>query len=75
MRIGLIRRRIFPWVALVGFVVVGLSGCIVVPAPGYATHGPGHGAPSPAYGAPGPVYVVPPPVYFWGPWWWHRRWR
>jgi hypothetical protein len=74
MRIGLIGRRIFSSVVLVGLVAVGLSGCIVVPVPGYATHGPGYGAPPPAYGAPGPVYVVPPPVYL-GPWWWHRRWR
>ena len=75
MRIGLIRRRIFPWVVLVGLVAVGLSGCIVVPVPGYATHAPGYGTPPPAYAAPAPVYVAPAPVYVWGPWWWHRHWR
>jgi hypothetical protein len=73
MRIWLIRRRIFPWVVLVGLLAVGLSGCIVVPVPGYATQGPGYGAPPAAYGPS--VYVAPPPVYIWGPWWWHRGWR
>jgi hypothetical protein len=75
MRIGLIRRRIFPWVVLVGLVAVGLLGCIVVPVPGYATHAPGYGTPPPAYGAPAPVYVAPAPVYVGRPWWWHRHWR
>jgi hypothetical protein len=75
MRIGLIRRRIFSWVVLIGLVAVGLSGCIVVPVPGYASYAPGYGTPPPVYGAPAAVYVAPPPVYFWGPWWWHRRWR
>jgi len=75
MRTELIRRRIFPWVVLVVLVAVGLSGCIVVPIPGYATHTPGYGTPPPAYGAPAPVYVAPAPVYVWRPWWWHRPWR
>jgi hypothetical protein len=74
MRIGLITRRIFPCV-LVGLVGVGLSSCIVVPVPGYATQGPGYGTPPGAYVAPAPVYVAPPPVYVWGPWWGHRRWQ
>jgi len=72
MRIGLIRRRIVPWVMLVGLLAIGLSGCIVVPVPGYATHAPGYGTP---YGAPAPVYVAPAPIYVWGPWWRHRHWR
>jgi len=72
MRTELIRRSIFPWVVLVGLVAVGLSGCILVPVPGYATHAPGYGTP---YGAPAPVYVAPAPVYVWGPWWRHRYWR
>ena len=75
MRIGLIRRRMFPWAVLVGLLAVGLSGCIVVPLPGYATPAPGYGPAPPAYGAPAPVYVAPPPVYVWGPWWGYRRWR
>lgn len=75
MRVELVRRRILPWVLAVGLLAVGFSGCIVVPAPGYATYGPGYGPPPPTYGGPGPVYVVPPPVYFWGPWSGHRRWR
>jgi hypothetical protein len=73
MRRGLIRRRILASVVLVGLLAVGLSGCIVVPVPGYATQGPGYGAPPAAYGSS--VYVAPPPVYVWGPWWGYRRWR
>jgi hypothetical protein len=84
MRTGLIRRRILSSVVFVGLLAVGLSGCIVVPVPGYATQGPGYGAPpvayGPGYGAPpaaygSSVYVAPPPVYVWGPWWGYRRWR
>jgi hypothetical protein len=71
MRIGLIRRRILSSVVLVGLLAVGLSGCIVVPVPGYATQGPGYGAPpaayGPGYGAPpaayGPGYGAPPAAY------------
>jgi hypothetical protein len=68
MRIGLIKRRIFPWVVLVGLVAVGLPGCIVVPVPV-----PGHGNYAPGYGAPPPAYGVPAPG--WGPGWRHRHWR
>ena len=73
MRTGVIRRRILSSVVLVGLLAVGLSSCIVVPAPGYATQGPGYGASPAAYGPS--VYVAPPPVYVWGPSWGYRRWR
>jgi hypothetical protein len=71
MRTGLIRRRILSSVVFVGLLAVGLSGCIVVPVPGYATQGPGYGAPpvayGPGYGAPpaayGPGYGAPPAAY------------
>jgi hypothetical protein len=58
MRTGLIKRRIFPWVVLMGMVAVGVSGCVLVPLPlplplpGFGTYAPGYGPPPSGYGAP-----------------------